>query len=273
MKHSNLPTGLLGLVTLTLAASAQGAFTYTPGDLILAFKETGHSDVVVNLGNADTFLAGAGSSPLSLSSVFEYSLGGTTHNAFTEAFGTGVGVSVAVFNNFAASSTPINTSYLSTRRDSPLTPAVPLKEVTTSGAQGNKSAVEGMMGVGKLSGIGFATTANGNGGLAIIDSTSLNSYTVQYSTTLLVTKDTLNSSAVPAGGSAVVDLYKVDRSATIPKPDGQFLGSFSLDSTGALLYSKTGDFTAVPEPAEYSLAFGGLILGGALLRRKLIRQA
>ena len=57
MKKLTPLLGVAGVAMASFSAHAQ-VFQYTPGDLILDFSESGHSDLEVDIGNSSQFTSG-----------------------------------------------------------------------------------------------------------------------------------------------------------------------------------------------------------------------
>lgn len=265
--------GLIALICGAFSASSvQAAMTYTQGDLLLAFRQTGSNQTyVVDLGSAMSFRDATAASALSISgiaadmsatfgsgwytdnTIFASIVGG--NNQTTPLAGDGTGGSLPYFNKSiyvsksgtgSASDTPFNT-------------------ITQSSVAANATTIGATFG-----GVFAAGTATANNTVGtIIPTSTTNDYT----------------DLVPAGGAAnwfgmsastevnpngTFDLYRIlaNTSNATDAPSGngvaQYQGAFTLSSSGVVSFNP--EVTAAPEPSRVILL--GLGLSGLLMRRR-----
>ena len=80
-----------------------------------------------------------------------------------------------------------------------------------------------------------------------------------------------NSTAIPAGGYVVSDLFQMVNTSA---GQSSYVGSFGIDNTGGLWFSNdASDFAAIPEPSTYAMILGALTLGLVAVRRRMVKQA
>jgi PEP-CTERM motif len=250
MKHF-LKTAVLasaGVALLAQSAAAQNAFTQ--GDLMLSFREAGHNDLIIDIGQVSTYLnssvninldnvvAAAGNSTfMTLSSLID------------NVFGSPAGVTWSVSGDLKPGSA-VTALYLTN----------PGNAITTR----NQSQLTlGGNAVNTMSQSGYVTTPNTLVVNLATDPTSASggSYTGEHSTVAAQSGITYET-AIPSSGNSVANFYVfTPNSADAPVPGGGF---FEINSGGS------GEYV-VPEPSTCAL----IALGGVLalaFRRQFSRQ-
>ena len=270
MKTRTAITGALGLALLVPAVHAQ-TFSYSTGDLVAAFRESGDSDLVVNLGPVTTY-----ETPGAIFTVPQ-----VTASQLNTVFGNLNSVTFSVFGTQGSAggvgSDAAYTSYLSAPESTPGTQTTAPTGYSPSASHSIANAVSGILGVGASTGAliyapGAAYPPSTSTGLVIptSGSGSQDSYTTKFTATgglqaLLRTgiENTTASSFVSTPGATVAsDLYNY-APGTAGTP-ATFEGTFTLNNSGQLTFTPE----AVPEPGTLALAaMSALGLAGAFVRR------
>ncbi len=254
------------------ASSLRAAMTYTQGDLLLVFRQTGNNQTyMVDLGSATTFrdatntinlgitgiaadLSGAfGSTWYTDGTVFASIVGG--NNQTTALPGDGTGGTLPYYNKSiyvsksgtgSLSDTPFNTLAQSTVANMANTIGVTLGNVFAAGtATGNNS-------VGT-----FIPTSTANDYTDLIPPTTANYFGGLTASTEVNPNGTFDLYRILANTNGATDA---------PSGNGvsQYQGAFTISSGGAVSFAP--QVSAVPEPSRVILM--GLGLSGLLLRRR-----
>ena len=256
MKKKFIPIlGLAGLAVSGLSAHAQ--INYNDGDLILAFSQSGHSDVEADLGSIASLTSLSGGSTVQI---------GSFSSSLTTAGSSLNSLSFSIFGiqNNAAGSVAANTSYLSTQQSGASPNSAP-NDLTGSRQNTLKSTELGILGLDGFGGYNVNgllpwSIANSAGpSVAIISSGNVNGYTYlagSFNGAPSGFPTSTTSSTFASGGSITADLFEFDPVGSSQK--AVYAGAFTFNSNGTL------DFTSVvpvPEPgATGMLGAAGLLL-------------
>lgn len=245
MKKNLLASVLIVAALGELAAQAQ-TFTYTPGDLLAAFRQTGKPDLIVDLGSISNYQV-----PYQNSSF-------TLGTDLTSAFGSTSGIYWSVFT-FDGNGTyaPVNSLFMSAPRGNTSIQSAPLVTGTSSA----QNLVTGQLGAiaDALSSTYGTIIANqviqlpaalgaANGGDPASYTTALGSG-LDFNGTFGQSFENLSSSS-----ATVSDLYQLNPTLPHNSANGALLGNFTLSADGTTL-----SFTAVPEPATWAMLGTGLM--------------
>lgn len=304
MKLLNLArVGLLAAAVLSPhAASAAGEVTtYTVGDLFIGFRQSGVANTLaVDIGQASQFIPtsitggtwdgnpfnvtfglipvgepGAGTTVTNLSADLTNTFGSTW--AANDPLNSSLDVSWAVVGstNKLSANIPINglakrSVFLTVPRTDPSTVATaPSNFDNSNSGAAIDSFAQGAIGnayKGRISSIysnkaytGPATDGN-NWGTAIgpIGST--------FNSGVLGEQPLSGPNSGPT--NSVLDLYLFPNTGSTLVTTPTYLGSFSLNSSGQLLYQAQ----AVPEPGTFALFGAGAVLVGYTVRRKRFKD-
>jgi hypothetical protein len=256
---------------LVPAVRAQ-TFTYNTGDLVAAFRESGSSDLLVDLGPVTTYETPGAS----------FSVSQVTSSQLNTVFGTLNSVTFSVFGTQGSSGgvggDSAYTSYLTLAETTPGTQTTALNGYSPSASHSIASQISGILGVGASTGaLIYAPNASyppsTSSGLVIptTGTYAVDSFTTKFTGTgglqsLVkspgIENTTSSSFATTPGATAVSDLYAyAPGTATTP---GTFEGSFTLNNSGQLTFTPA----SVPEPGTLALAvISALGLAGAFARR------
>jgi hypothetical protein len=235
-------------------ASAQ-TYTYNPGDLLAAFRQTGSPDLIVDLGSVSQFQQPNGTSPVNLTGV---------SSALASTYGSLNGLYWSVFTYVGTTSSlgSANTLWLSDPRSD--------VNIQTAAPRSASFNSQGYV-IGEMSAIvdatksGFATIIADQ---AVQLSSGLNeggdpiSYTVGVGTygdfngTLRGTVENYTGVSF-VSGSSVSDLYQQNPGTANL---GTYLGDFSLESSGSFT------FNPVPEPSTWAMLGAGMMTLFAIRR-------
>ncbi len=264
--------GALGLALLVPAVHAQ-TFTYSTGDLLAAFRQTGAAnDLVVDLGAVTTYENAAPGSSFTVSQVTSSQLS-ATFSALNSLTFSVIGTQG---NAGGVGSDPAYTSYLTDPRLNPGTQTTAPNGYSPATSRSISSAISGIAGIGTTTGaLVYGPIAtyppSTQSGLLIPTSGvyAANSFGTKFTAVgglqSLVTAPGVENTtpaafASTAGATAASDLY-----AYLPGTAGKtatYLGEFTLNNSGQLTFTAQ----AVPEPGTMALcALGGL---GLLLARQ-----
>jgi len=256
MKRKFIPILGAGLVLSGLSAHAQ--ISYTDGDLILDFSQSGASDVEIDLGSLGSLNSLSGGSPHQIGS---YSSSLTTAGASLNS----LQLSIFGIQNNAAGSVAANTSYLSIQQSgaSPNSAPNDLSLPNQNLLGSTELGILGSDGFGGYNTLGLLPWANANAAgptVAIIPSGNANGYTHlagSFNGAPSGFPTITTSSTFASGGSVIADLFEFDPVGSSHK--AVYDGDFTFNSDGTL------DFTSVtpaPEPGVYGLLGTGLLLLG-----------
>ncbi|HTI70713.1 MAG TPA: hypothetical protein VMF06_12155 [Candidatus Limnocylindria bacterium] len=277
MKSTRTLALAVAVVASAMVTVKGGTFSYNDRDILAVFTKVGGPDVAIDLGSAESFS--------SLASVdFSSTAGFVKYNATTQLkdiFGGSLsGVTFTIFGgqkNSAAVdgvSTAKNTSWLS------------VANVTGTVTGFNGSNTAGLI-ANVASSVGYpggtagflkiandlATDAVSNNGTVLVTQQADPNYTA-----FGFSSNNKPSSAqhpgiynyIPGGAGqlqndagSTSDFYKFAPGVGSTKGAATFLGTFNLDAASGAL-----TFTSVPEPGDYALVAGGILLAGAILRRR-----
>ena len=255
--NTRILTAALLLAGFAASARATGTWPGVEGDLIFGARQgTATNDLVVDVGNADTFGIGA---PLAPGTTFTWNLSTDLTTAFSTAWQTPGNVSWSVVGGDASSATsaPNDTVWA----------AGPNKASLTKSTQGNQDTLIGTIDNYNTAWVAnTSTTAIANG--LFISRTDASS----YSTTILANgaPNSFNYSfwgvsniESDAASGLGAELYELQPGSG----KGIDLGTFSLNSsTGVLTF--TTSLAAIPEPSTYAAILGAAALGFVLIRRR-----
>ena len=268
----------LGLIALICgaftASSVRAAMTYSQGDLLLAFRQTGNTQTyMVDLGSATSFRDATSASSLGItgiaadmtatfgsgwytdSTVFASIVGGNSLS--TPLTGDGTGGTIPTFFN---RSIYVGKSGTGSSSDTPFNT---LAASTVSGMSSTIGAT-----FGGVFAAGSATTNNTAG--TFIPTSTTNDYT-----DLVPSGGASNyfgglTTSTEGNANSTFDLYRIlaNRTNSVDTPSGngvsQYQGAIALSSSGVVSF--TPDVVAAPEPSRVILL--GLGLSGLLLRRR-----
>ena len=256
MKTKYLPIlGLAGLALSGLSAHAQ--ISYTDGDLILDFSQSGKSDVEADIGSLASLISLSGGSSVQIGSYSSYlTTAGSSLNSLS--------FSIFGIQNNAAGSVSANTSYLSIQQSgaSPNTAPNDLAGSVQNSLKTTENGILGLDGFGGYNSLGLLpwSIANSAGPtVAIIPSGNVNGYTHlagSFNGAPSGFPTITTSSTFSSGGSVTADLFEFDPGQG-PTHQAIFDGDFTFNSDGTL------DFTSItpaPEPSVYGLLGTGLLL-------------
>jgi hypothetical protein len=260
---------LAGTALLTQAAQAAGTNTYSTGDLLLGFSESGATnDYLVDLGSASTYLNDAASNP---GQTFTVSTSLNADLSSSSLFGSGWetnsnvtwGIAGATTAATTLSGVPNSTLFFSEEAGSS---ALLAKSAGTQGPVTN--SINGSLGTDFNN---SATTSNNSS--ATIELASGSTSWATLSANAFGAGYDIVSTGTP--GDSVLDLYELEpltatgRGAPTSAP-GILVGDFSLNSSGTLDFTAAGS-EVVPEPSTYALMGAGMALLFWRLRRKTAR--
>lgn len=256
-----LNTTLLAAVVASLAGLTATAaqFDYTSGDLLVAFRKSGSSDVEINLGSITIFKDTSNYRNFDYSSILTSTFGNLNNVSFTVI---GTTRSSSANNGNAAA----NTSWLTLKRSDTETQTTAPNRYTPSKTQSVQSQISGIAGDGSGTGAEqyAINNANNTAPYIVIPNNSNDSFTTKFPSIggLQSLVGSTVENTTPGSFSSYIrsDLYEY-----LPGPAGQpttYLGNFTFSSNGNL------QFTPVPEPREYAAIFGGLMLCGAVFYRR-----
>ena len=254
---------------LSWNASAQ-TFAYNAGDLLLGFRSSGSSsNVVVDIGAASTYL-----NATSAFTVSAFTAGqvtgtlGSLNNLYFSVFGD-------INNNSSAQ--PLNTLWLTIPRADAATQTDPLHSKSTTSQGTTRSFVDGIANGAQATTLGaVALSATVTVEPGSMNSSGNLSYNQGIASPLNNTIGNVHGTwsnieqLTPAGFDAgstslVLDLYQYNPGTANL---GQYLGNFSLNPAGALLFTPV----AVPEPTTWAMFGSGLIAFAAARRFGLKKQ-
>jgi hypothetical protein len=272
-----LTNPIIGFAGITLAAGLAQAqlFTYNSRDLVAEFRKTGSSDVEIDLGSIDSFTSLAPSQIVDLTSRYSPSLLSGIFGGFDSLTFSVIGTHKLGISN---PTDRVNTSWLTVPRSNPDVESTAPFRYSNSKSQNISSDISGILGDGSTHGaLVYAPSAGApsTSTAIVIPTTGVaapNSFTTLFNGTgglkSLVSSPGIEKTTPASFTLGVVrsDLYESLPGSTTSK--AAYLGVFTLESDGVLT------FQAVPEPGEYGVIFGGLLLGGAAwLRRQKHRQS
>jgi hypothetical protein len=242
-----LISGLAAAALCEVAAQAQ-TFTYHPGDLLAAFRETGSPDLIIDLGSISNFQQ-PGATSMNFSGVA---------SALTTTYGNLGGIYWSVFT-YAGDSTyaPVNTLWMTD-------PRANVNVQNTAPVTGTSSQQNNV--TGQLGAIADALSAtygtiianqeiqlpgslgSGNGGDPASYTTALGPG-LDFNGTFEQNFENLSS----ASAATVSDLFEQDPSPLHSPGAGTYLGDFTLGGNGSF------SFVPTPEPSTWAMLGTGLL--------------
>ncbi len=247
-KKSLLISGLMVAALCEVVVHAQ-TFTYQPGDVLAAFRQTGSPDLIIDLGSISQFQQAAPNSTINFSGAA---------SALTSTYGSLNGIYWSIFA-YAADSTyaPVNTLWMSDPRAN-----VNIRNTApATGTSSQQNNVTGQLGaiVDALSATYGTIIANqeiqlpaslgsGNGGDPASYTTALGSG-LDFNGTFGQNFENLSS----ASAATVSDLFEQDPSPLHNPGAGTYLGDFILGNNGAF------SFVPAPEPSTWAMLGTGLV--------------
>jgi hypothetical protein len=270
MKLRKLTSAALALAgTALLAQQAQALNSYTTGDLLLGFEQAGNAnDYLVNIGLASEYIDAAPGKSFTVSAGnLEADL--SSSSLFGSGWATDSTVQWAIAGTTGASGTlglPASTVFLTEAEATPgVANAKPLA-VSSVSTQGGYE-------IDELGTQGFQNSVpTGNADATIQTASGGDSFVTLYNDPNgegFGSGDDLLTNSTPT--TSILDLYELEPhniSRGQTEPDGTFLGDFSLDSDGDLIFTAAGT-AETPEPSTYALMSVGLTLLFWQFRRKV----
>ena len=255
MKITNIIKAAMAAAAFCGAAASAQTFTYNPGDLLAAFRQTGSPDLVMDLGSITQFKALYGTGPDNLTGV---------SSALASTYGSLNGLYWSVFTYVDTTSSlgSANTLWLSTPRGDVNIQTTPQHSASFN-SQGYVISEMGAIVDGTES--GFATVIanqavqlpNGlnSGGDPISYTVGVGTYG-DFNGTLKGSVENYTGASFTSGVS-VSDLFQQNPGTGNV---GIYLGDFSLESNGAFTFSP------VPEPSTWAMLGAGMMTLFALRR-------
>ena len=273
MKITNLTKiAFLALAGLALVATdAKAVVTYNQGDLILGFRQTGNSEVVlVNIGAATAYSAATTNIAIPTFANLGADL--------AAVFGVGWAADPDIYWGIASArpsvgstdATDVNKTIYLSKAESPL-------ETQAAGFSLNNTT-RGTLAT-RITGVGaqFTTTSApgpyipfaDSGGYAFRQSVTdfAGSNWNDFAPTGFGSGQNIEGNDLAGIDGTVLDLFRVSGSGTGTNA-ATYEGSFSISSAGVLSYSNTVPTSAAPEPSRALLL--GAALGAMVLRRRRV---
>jgi hypothetical protein len=263
-RAATIATTLLVLAgTALFSPPAKAALTYNDGDIFLGFRYAGASkpSYLVDLGSDTQFtLALAGSIHTFGGSS---SIGADLVSLYGAGWATDPNLSWGVFG--ADGTDPLITLFASKARTNVNTPVTPWAALGYNNRSSTQTAINGVEN-GFIT--GYTTTAlTGNAGSQTITLGASSYYAAVNLSTDFVSSSNWGGTGIEGKsasgiGTTVLDLVQVGRTDSGLAVPSSVLGSFTIDSQGAVSYA------AVPEPSTYALVATGGLFGLLKLRRR-----
>jgi len=271
-----IKTGLIALVCGVFCAStAKATMTFTEGDLLMAFRQTGNSNTyVVDLGQASSFRDATGSFTLNVGNIGAdlAATFGSNWSTDSTVYASIVGgiVTPGTYGDGTVTAPPFNSKsvYVSMAGNG-LSTDTGFSTLSQSQISTMANAINNSFGVAGYKTNGTAT-ANSTVG-AVISTATSNDYTefIPTSTPNYFGGPT-SSTELSALSTGKLDLFRIlenNTGATVAAAANgvsQYQGFFTINSSGSISF--TPEVTAAPEPSRFVLL--GLGLGGLLMRRR-----
>jgi hypothetical protein len=221
---------LAGLAWLAALASPQArAWTYSDGDVLLIFRETGSDDVEFDIGNISQFTNPSSST----THVTDWSL-----SLVNDTFGSVSGASVIL-----VATTPSTASTL----DTWLTGSASVTSVSDVTHTGWSELYAHINGIGVDPVSYDENTAGANGYVIAETGATGKGQTSDASYYYVVTDAGVDGAFVQDFGGnvpfdvegvapATIGFWQIQPSTTIPKPEATYLGTFDIDANGQLYF-------------------------------------
>jgi hypothetical protein len=246
----HLKTTILAAAGVALMAqTASASNTFAQGDLMLAFREAGHNDLILDIGASGNYFSA--SATINLDTVVA-AQGNATYTTLSSlinhTFGSASGVTWSVAG--AARNGPaVSSLFITDPTDN--TAALPQAKLTTAGGTY----------IGAYSSV-YATASAGNtlvANLAVDPSSgTAGTYSLEHANVVGQTGFAYESTI--GSGNSIADFYTFNPST----PGALANGFFEIDPNGNGQYV----ITPTPEPTTYSLLAAGGLLAWFLRRPK-----
>jgi len=222
---------IAGLAWLAaLATPLARAWTYSDGDVLLIFRESGSSDVEFDIGNISQFLSH--SSPYAVQ-VTDWSL-----TLVNNTFGSVSGASVILVSTTSSAANPLNTWITSSGS------VTSVSDVTHTGWNSLYAHINGI-GVDPVSDNETPTGANSYVIEESGDKAGGHSSNASYY--WIVTDDGVDGAYIADFGGnlpfdvegvapATLGFWQIQPSTTSPKPEATYIGTFDIDGNGNLYF-------------------------------------
>ncbi|MBS0631609.1 MAG: PEP-CTERM sorting domain-containing protein [Verrucomicrobia bacterium] len=275
MKHAKLLAGILSLLAcFPFAAHAQTVTTVT-SDLLLGFRASGGTgaslNLQVDLGAVTNYTTGAFSTP-GIHAITNLSVNDLS--SLTAGYGASWNTRSDLTWGIAAATGATNKTLYATFAET--TPGTAFAGTIDVQNQSLRNAA-----AGKIQGTVTALNGQNQTANSIYSSVLSASDPASWTTngfadagaafSFFDSSTFENSTNITGGSYAVSDLYKLATNGT-----STYVGSFALNSAGALFFSTTASSfaaTPVPEPSTYAAIAGVLVLGVAAWRRQQKKAA
>ncbi len=263
---------MLVVAGISVAAFPAKAATITTGDILLGFRATGgtgaSSNLIVNLGQADTIFRDATSSIASVADIGSLltSTFGSDWNTRSDLFWGAVANANSASGDPAIDGDPGATNYF-TKSQTTLNPGV--KTSTAANINSSTSRVSISNNIQSLNDKFSASTGTDS---VVIASTGGTTWSSSITASNFGVGSSIEASNVNGIDATGLDLYRILDSNTDANPSQtvgvpNWEGTFTISSAGVVGFS----VNAVPEPSRAVLAALGL--GGLLLRRRRNQKA